>query len=781
MAEDAVHKGRWSGLFELQNVAVHVSLLPNGKVLYWGRRTKEKGKALEEPREAEEGADNDPKKDQGNMNQHATQAFLWDPAHPEQVQETDNQPYDLNGDTVNLFCSGHTFLADGTLLIAGGHIKDTWGTTTTTVYDFETNWFYPKAQMNEGRWYPSVVALPDGRALVMAGANEKNGNAIIPQIWNKQSGREEGGWKEASSPVLQLGVKVGVVLPLYPRVHTSPDGRVITVGPQPKTWWFDIKNSKDEDIMTEAHNISKGSPLADVVGVWKSAGTKRNAMFRDYCPSVMYAPGKIMYIGGGLGGANASPTADVEYLDISDPNKPPVWTRNLVADSENAEDLNQARRQFNATLLPDGSVLVTGGTKGTRFFNDLRPEAQVKTPELWTPDSAEWIEMNPEEVLSAGGGEYQNPDIHVKASDCHTSAQLYNPPYLCKGGPRPFIVTAPTRISYFKKSTFESFQIKIKNVPSQRGTQLPANTPPFPTLKTKKLTASGVTTTGVSILRLGSMTHCRNMSQSILFLDFQQNGDTVTVVPPAHPNLATPGYYMLFALDQEGVPSEGFIFHLVPEEYVVPKTQPRDDFSKKAKGPKDRMAAPPPPTIQPGLREYNEQVMAEQGRPPVVVGVTPVCPYGLGACWGGAFDGLRRIKDVNIVAPKPSQTNALAYVYPTDPKLIPDIDVWRKEFGDTVNASYHIRGFEMTFDGTVTKKNNGLVLTTAWGKTLSLAPFTQASQLKYDIKSISAQPVTDEETGAYGKLVKAVGAGLGKAKVTGTLQNKGNVTLSSSP
>ena len=54
------------------------------------------------------------------------------------------------------------------------------------------------------------------------------------------------------------------------------------------------------------------------------------------------------------------------------------------------------------------------------------------------------------QVLSAGGGEYQNDTKTVEAIHCLTNAQLYDPPYLCKGAPRLTILTinSPAEIVY---------------------------------------------------------------------------------------------------------------------------------------------------------------------------------------------------------------------------------------------------------------------------------------------------------------------------------------------
>ena len=55
----------------------------------------------------------------------------------------------------------------------------------------------------------------------------------------------------------------------------------------------------------------------------------------------------------------------------------------------------QPRRHLNATVLPDGKVLVTGGVSGGGF-NDLA--TAVHTAELWDPATDDWTALAPNQV-----------------------------------------------------------------------------------------------------------------------------------------------------------------------------------------------------------------------------------------------------------------------------------------------------------------------------------------------------------------------------------------------
>jgi hypothetical protein len=70
----------------------------------------------------------------------------------------------------------------------------------------------------------------------------------------------------------------------------------------------------------------------------------------------------------------------------------------------------------------------------------------------------------------------------------------------------------------------------------------------------------------VVLIRPMAVTHQTDSEQRILHLTFHQSGTTqLTATAPdgIHPNAMAPrGYYMLFILDGNGVPSEGKFIHL---------------------------------------------------------------------------------------------------------------------------------------------------------------------------------------------------------------------------
>jgi hypothetical protein len=66
----------------------------------------------------------------------------------------------------------------------------------------------------------------------------------------------------------------------------------------------------------------------------------------------------------------------------------------------------------------------------------------------------------------------------------------------------------------------------------------------------------------VALIALGVVTHNFNQGQRYVTLPFQPVGNTLTVQAPADANQAPPGYYMLFIVDDTGVPSVASILRI---------------------------------------------------------------------------------------------------------------------------------------------------------------------------------------------------------------------------
>lgn len=647
--------GRWEPVFQLKNVACHASLLPDGKqILYWGRRKEPKG-----PRS----------RVFETMNETSTDAFILNIEKKESVQSFGDKVLK----SANLFCSAHCWMPDGRLIIFGGHLSDGRGSPQACIFDpsptngRETWTSIGPMQIggtNVGRWYPTAICLGDGSVLCISGS----ANDFIPVaeslLWRNNA------WER----VIDFWA-----LSLYPQLQLDPKGRVFMSGPQFEGRFLDT-SARDVDGM---------------VGGWRSdaANLVRAAGLRDYAANVMYEPGKLLYIGGGNDNGKGPPTERVEFIDLTQSTS--KWTF--------TQPMTFKRRQHNGTILPDGTVLVTGGTSGPEFNNvgvDEKgkpypihePELFIPKDNMWnTTKQDKWITMAPENtdrcyhgvalllpdgrVFSAGSGEWSpRNDRDVNAEkDSHIDAQIYHPPYLCKGGLRGVVTTSQKEVDYSGKIT-----VNIS--------------------KFDKIAM-------VSWMRIGSTTHSNNMSQSRRTLQFDASvAGKLTITAPASNLDCPPGHYMLFVLDSRGVPAE-----LAPIIRLKPLSTSTAQTVSVFK-PTARMMATAELQAPISLHTMDEEMEKQSKKHPVTVGLTTACPYGLGPCWGGAHEALHMIADVEAVRPVPSQKDAVAYVYLKE-DTIPDIDVWRSEFSQYANGTYDMRGIEMTLSGVVKTEANQLVLT----------------------------------------------------------------------
>jgi len=472
--------GEWDAPVEWGTIVpLHMALLPTGKILAWGREELD-----------------------GSMGQPR----LWDPTSG----SPEGMAVEVPADTM-LFCAGHAFMADGRLMVSGGHKLDDRGLDVTNIFDpFVSppdNWVQGLPKMAKGRWYPTVTTLGDGRLVTVAGKDTAKKVVTIPEVW------ESDHWVQLTGASLTL--------PYYPRDFVDPkNGRVFMAGERVQSRWLDV-------------DANGGA------GQWIGGPAHKWGFNRDYGSAVMYDEGKIMYVGGGgytgwdtPDPTSPVPTASAEIIDLKA--SAPSWSY--------TGSMAQPRRHLNATVLPDGKVLVTGGVSGGGF-NDVLATA-VHTAELWDPTTNVWTALKPNTVdrgyhsvslllpdgtvLHGASGDANVPGKTMKYPP-QRNHEIFHPPYLFRGA-RPVISDAPTDVTYGS-----AFQVTTPNAAQ---------------------------VTSVRWIHLGAVTHSFDQSARANTLSFSRQADGVSVTAPSSPNSAPPGHYLLFILNRNGVPSIGRIIQV---------------------------------------------------------------------------------------------------------------------------------------------------------------------------------------------------------------------------
>lgn len=409
--------GSWEPAFkwpsdELQTQAVHLVLMPNGWVFSMYH-----------------GTDVDPEHGDHFPNQYDA-AAVWHPT----TREARSIPL-IRDETENLFCSGHNILADGRVFFTGGDVTGAdpaQGIDSTYTFDGTLDptadpydpWAFSGEMAGGERWYPTNTTLPDGTVQIVSGAT-----ILEPYTINDSTELylpATGTFELRSPQEFQH---------MYPWMHLLPDGRVLASGQeaQARVWdpgsdtWENIGEPRTFDrvygsaslLMVDGRNATSDADVL-VVGGCEGRDSARccvDALVTDQfdgCDMPDPEPGSELW--------SCSATAEV-LTGISA--GVPAWVT--------TGEMDYSRGHPIATLLPTGEVLVTGGES-----NDCTAPPYA---ELFDPDSREFSPVAP--YVSAYRGDYHTsaillPDgsVLISGGDIDSldedgpTAMIYRPAYL---------------------------------------------------------------------------------------------------------------------------------------------------------------------------------------------------------------------------------------------------------------------------------------------------------------------------------------------------------------
>ena len=366
-------------------------------------------------------------------------------------------------------------------------------TNKVSTFDYRTNQWKRVENMTTGRWYPGSVALPNGKVFTMLGRP----GGIYPEVWT-----EGQGWSLRTGANLNNGVLnfSGYQSTWLPYLHLKPDGEIFHSGP------------------TQQMNTIDPNGNGQII----STGLT-NSWYPKYSSSVMYDEGKVLVAGGAAHGSGQAPgTNQAMILDFTGPTP----TKTNIAPMEFSRKFN------NAVVLPTGEVLVIGGNTSGIEFSD---SGTILAPEVWNPDTQTWREMADMAVprnyhsvalLMTDGRVWSGGGGLCNCSADHPDHQVFSPPYLFNAdgslATRPVISSAPNTVGTGS----------VIDVDATPGIQR------------------------FSLIKMSGITHNLNSDLRALSVSFTPTG-TGTYELTLHPsaNVLTPGFWMLFAVNDQGVPS----------------------------------------------------------------------------------------------------------------------------------------------------------------------------------------------------------------------------------
>ncbi|MFE2302094.1 galactose oxidase-like domain-containing protein [Streptomyces sp. NPDC059445] len=421
----------------------------------------------------------------------------------------------------DMFCSGHVQLADGRVLVlsgnkafpvAGGHGYE--GYRESYVFDPVTETYSRTNDLNDGHWYPSATELGNGDIISFGGLREDSSGSVTAERWSNA--------QQQWLPLWQVN-QTWSFWGLYPSMILMQDGRLFYSG---------------------SHVFGNGTPGTGSAIYDYDANTTtaipglQNKDERDQSASVLLPPAqdqKVLTLGGGNIDSNPAANRLTDIIDLKAAN--PAYTMGPkipqgtvdVGNGKVAQTGEQGKMYVSAVLLPDGKVLETGGALHNRA--DPVYEASIFDPATSAFDP---VAADPE-ARGYHSSAFLLPDGRVMATGDNPGngtwnhdVSIYTPPYLLKG-------SRPTITSVIDKEWVYGDTQRI--------------TVDRPVVKAE-------------LIRPAAVTHSSDPNQRFVDLPLSVDGNNVDLNVTSNPNLAPPGWYMLFAVDANGVPSVAQWVHL---------------------------------------------------------------------------------------------------------------------------------------------------------------------------------------------------------------------------
>ncbi|MCW5313138.1 DUF1929 domain-containing protein [Nostoc sp. KVJ3] len=459
---------KWQVLsYQAPILPIHAALLRTGKVFFFC------------------GSGNDP-----NRLNTPYDSVVWDVNQGTFIHQP--PPLDSNNQPIDLFCAGHSFTADGMLMVAGGTLRydPFYGIPVALMFDPIAEKWVKKPSMHNGRWYPTLLTLGSGRILAVSGLGIDGSLNRQPEIYSSTFAN---GWN--AFPTTSA-------LPSYPQLFLLSNGNIFYSGAQMGG------SSVTPRILTLPGTFTQSIVEKVVPGLQDPA-------FGDQAASVLLPPAqdqRVMIMGGGSGGTT---TYRVNIVNLKAANPTYVGSRFL----------KNGRKHLSAVLLPDRTVFVCNGSRMDEDTTKSMLPAEIYDPvtNSWTAVAKQNVPrvyhsvalLLPDGRVATAGG---NPQRRVN----ELRLEIYSPAYMSRS--RPIIQSAPQALSYGLSFTIQ--------------------------------TAQAANIKWVSLIRPMATTHSCDTEQRLVDVPINfRNSTSLNVTLTDNRNIAPPGWYMLFISDNNGTPS----------------------------------------------------------------------------------------------------------------------------------------------------------------------------------------------------------------------------------
>lgn len=446
-------------------------------------------------------------------------------------------PHDVISTHHNMFCPGLSLDAAGRPIVTGGSTS-----ARTSVFDDTQNEWRSLGDLYLPRGYHSQATLSDGRIFTIGGSwsgglGGKHGEVFDParNEWSPLPGCR-------AEPLLTNDSKGVFAADNHAWLFAWRRGSVFQAGPSSAMNWY----------ATDTHEDGEA-------GAHFPAGLRARSRHSMNGNAAMFDAhaGRILTLGGAehYAGATGTNTAHLVTLGSTSKERFPQPT------VEELSPMHAARVYVNSVVLPTGDVLVTGGSSFAQQWSDVNASV---VPEMWSANMKKFVQLSgegaaprtyhssavlmPDATVVTGGGGLCWVDCRgVGEGVNHYNIQVFSPPYLfesdgvTRAHRRRILAVSQTVVSIVEDAVSAgSVDVIDVDVDGQ--------------------------VAEFSLVRYGSATHSINTDQRRVPLDFTCPGKMRTnkedikawgcrVSVPRDAGIVIPGYWMLFAISPNGVPS----------------------------------------------------------------------------------------------------------------------------------------------------------------------------------------------------------------------------------
>ncbi|GGO90767.1 galactose oxidase early set domain-containing protein [Wenjunlia tyrosinilytica] len=367
--------------------------------------------------------------------------------------------------------------------------------------------YVPVSSMSEARWYPTLVTLKDGRVLAVSGLND------IGQIINGKNEIYDPATRKWSNGPAHY-------FPTYPALFLTKSGKLFYSG-----------SNSGYGPATKGRVPGLWNPATDT---FQPVRGLRDATLTETSASVLLPPAQrqqVMVFGGGGVGESKLTTARTGIVDLNA--KDPRYT--------GGPDLPVGARYLATVLMPNDQVLTSGGSSDYRG----RGASDIHRAQFYDPKAGKFIRaadptvgrnyhssallLSDGRVATFGSDPLFADKKNTETGRFEQRIEVFTPPYLYRDG-RPALESGPQKLDRGGAGTFRTGN-----------------------------------TAGIAAMRLmrpSAVTHSTDVEQRSIELPFTRDAGSVRVTIPENPALVPRGWYMLFAVDKDGTPSQAKWVHV---------------------------------------------------------------------------------------------------------------------------------------------------------------------------------------------------------------------------